>query len=294
MFAIHPDCVGKSRATVSSAKSGPDPQKAQAALGSRERGIVLACIGGLCGVAWGELLLYAVEARDAGDVAGPIGGFIILSGPNFVEPTSVVPPSLANMVVLTIAAVFAVVLPPSTVLMLNVAALCKQRWPFEDVLPRTLAFFAAYMAAWAAFGVALGVIAWEMAQLRPEFAARSTLGPILGGCVLLFAGLYQFTPIKQKALAICQAPGKELAAWRGTRWVDTVRAGLAHWRRSATSDWAFALLLPVGGLGNPLWALSVAFFITTEKLVSPEGDFGRWAGLMISLIGMAVLFGATF
>ncbi|MSO71660.1 MAG: hypothetical protein EXQ88_06585 [Alphaproteobacteria bacterium] len=192
------------------------------------------------------------------------------------------------------AALLAVVLLAVPTLMLSVAALCKQRWPLDEVLPRAMAFFAAYLAAWLAYGVGLGVLAWKLAQLSPLFQEHATLGPILGGGVLLFTGLYQFTPIKQKALAVGQAPGQQLVTWRGPRLSDALRAGFSHSRYSLVSDWALALLLLVGGFGNPLWVLSVAFFLTTEKLVSPEGDFGRWAGLMLSLVGMAVLFGVTF
>ena len=268
--------------------------QAGARLSRRERAFVLGGLGGLSGIAWGKLVILAGKAQAVTGVAGAMSGLVVLSGPGVVAPTELAAPHLLTMIETCAVALVAVMLPTATPLVLGAAALCKQRWPREEVLPRVMAFVAGHVLVWLMLALTYGLLAWELESLRPEIAARETLGPILGGAVLVLAGLYQFTPIKQACLAICQAPGPVLIGWRGPRLVDALRAGLLLGRISLKSDWALALLLFVGGLGNPVWIAALAFFAITEKLFSPEGDFGRWAGLMMALGGMAVLFGTTF
>ena len=67
---------------MSSANPGSEPAKTPGPLSPRERGFILAGIGGLCGIAWGKLLLHSVALKSVGGFAGPIGGYIILSGPS--------------------------------------------------------------------------------------------------------------------------------------------------------------------------------------------------------------------
>lgn len=67
-------------------------------------------------------------------------------------------------------------------------------------------FVAGYLALWIGFALAATTAQWELerfALLSPMMASSSNL---LGGGILILAGLYQWTPLKSVCLAQCQAP----------------------------------------------------------------------------------------
>jgi predicted metal-binding membrane protein len=83
-----------------------------------------------------------------------------------------------------------------------------------------------YLAAWAAFGV----LALALSSLSGRLAGRSDrVAVVVGGVVLVAAGVYQFTPLKGRCLAVCRSPLRILmrvSAYRGP--LRHVGAGAYH------------------------------------------------------------------
>jgi predicted metal-binding membrane protein len=93
------------------------------------------------------------------------------------------------------------------------------------------------------------------------------LGNALGGAVLIAAGLYQWTPIKDACLAQCQAPLLFLQRHGGFR-ADargSLLLGARHGLYCIGCCWALMALLFVGGVMNVLWIAAIAVFILVEK-----------------------------
>ena len=97
-----------------------------------------------------------------------------------------------------------------------------------DAFVATWVFVAAYMVVWTLSGVAAyaGALGAEAiathAALSPAAAAR------IGGAVLVAAGLYQLTPLKEACLSKCRTPiSFIMTSWRdGT--ARAVRMGVLH------------------------------------------------------------------
>jgi predicted metal-binding membrane protein len=111
----------------------------------------------------------------------------------------------------------------------------------------------------------------------------------VAGGVLIAAGLYQWTPLKQACLRHCRSPLEFLATeWREGR-IGALKMGLRHGAFCLGCCWMLMLLLFVGGVMNIAWIAAVAAFVLVEK-VSPAGpSIGRITGLLLVTSGGAIL-----
>jgi predicted metal-binding membrane protein len=128
----------------------------------------------------------------------------------------------------------------------------------------TLAFVGGYLAAWTAAGlVPLTVI--QFLNHSTFSLATSTLVR-LGGVVILVAGIYQFTPLKNVCLRSCRSPlGFIMTHDFGGGARAAARAGLSHGLYCLGCCWAVMGVLAVVGLMNVAWMAAVAAVFFLEK-----------------------------
>ena len=137
--------------------------------------------------------------------------------------------------------------------------------------PRFLAFVGAYLLVWTGFSVAATAMQWVLQLLdwvNPMIASTS-VG--LSGCLLLIAGVYQFSPLKRICLSHCRTPiGFLLGEWRaGVRGAFVM--GLRHGWFCLGCCWALMVLLFVGGVMNIAWIAALSIAVAIEKM-APYGD----------------------
>ncbi len=92
----------------------------------------------------------------------------------------------------------------------------------------TWLFVAGYTLMWAAAGIAayLGAVAAEAVAARTGLSAA--MAARIGGALVIAAGLYQLTPLKNVCLSKCRSPiGFILTSWRGGS-LGALRMGLLH------------------------------------------------------------------
>jgi predicted metal-binding membrane protein len=96
----------------------------------------------------------------------------------------------------------------------------------------------------------------------------------LGGIVLIAAGVYQWTPLKDVCLAQCRTPFQFLMRHVGFRsdLKGCLVLGLRHGGYCVGCCWVLTALLFVGGVMNVLWIALLALLVLLEKLT----PFGRW------------------
>jgi len=96
-------------------------------------------------------------------------------------------------------------------------------------------------------------------------------GEAVAGCVMIAAGLYQWTPLKHVCLRKCRTPiGFLMTEWRDGP-AGAVRMGWNHGLFCVGCCWALMALLFVAGVMNPLWIIGLTLFVIIEK-VAPFGD----------------------
>ena len=127
-------------------------------------------------------------------------------------------------------------------------------------------------------------------MLSPMMEATSIT---LAGGLLIAAGIYQWTPLKQACLLRCRSPlDFVLTHWRnGARGAFVM--GVWHGTYCVGCCWMLMLLLFVGGVMNLGWIAGIAIFVLVEKLVPAGHWIGRGAGVLLIGWGAATLLMAS-
>jgi len=181
-------------------------------------------------------------------------------------------------------------LPSASPMVLTFAGVSRQR-AAERPLLHTALFVGGYLLVWIGYsaGAALLQGALRTAALLTPIGASTS--PLLAGGLLVGAGLYQWTPLKDTCLTGCRTPmGFLMAEWRPGRHGALVM-GLRHGWTCAGCCWATMALMFVLGVMNLLWMAALTAFCPVEK-IAPAGDrVGRAAGALFIGWGVWLMVG---
>lgn len=174
----------------------------------------------------------------------------------------------------------AMMTPSATPMILMFARLNRQRQSDQTPIPATMVFLLGYLLVWISFSAVATFVQWGLhsaALLSPEMV---NVTPLLGGSLLVLAGVYQFTPIKHTCLSRCRTPlGFLMTEWReGTK--GALIMGMRHGIYCVGCCWLMMALLFVAGVMNLLWVALIAACVLVEKIVPA----GQWVSQAIGLI----------
>ena len=143
-----------------------------------------------------------------------------------------------------------------------------------------------YLAVWVLFSALATAVQRGLSGLLLVSPMMEMTSPIAGGALLVVAGVYQLTPVKQACLSACQSPlGFLMSRWRDG-WRGAFRMGMQHGLYCLGCCWALMALLFVGGVMNLTVIAALTLFVAFEKL----GLFGRHgariAGVALMVLGI--------
>jgi predicted metal-binding membrane protein len=164
--------------------------------------------------------------------------------------------------------------PSAAPMMLMYARVGRQGSIAGKPLAATGWFAAGYALAWIGFSLAATLVQWLLereALLDPRMTSASNT---LGAVVLIAAGIYQWTSLKDVCLAQCQTPLGFLIRHGGFRGdvAGCLWLGLRHGAYCVGCCWVLMALLFVVGVMNVLWIALLALLVLLEKLT----PWGRW------------------
>ncbi|HET8747149.1 MAG TPA: DUF2182 domain-containing protein [Ramlibacter sp.] len=179
----------------------------------------------------------------------------------------------------------AMMLPSAWPMVLTFVALGRRSGKHSHAV----AFVAAYLFVWSAFSLLATALQWGAQVLgwtNPMAASRSA---VLTGALLLAAGAYQFTRLKDLCLQTCRSPvGFLFTEWRsGARGAFVM--GARHGLLCVGCCWALMLLLFVGGIMNLPWIAALAAAVALEKLAPRARLLARMMGLLLLAAGATKL-----
>ena len=134
----------------------------------------------------------------------------------------------------------------------------------------TVAFVAGYLLAW--FAYSLGAASLQLVLQRAGMLGHATASMTtgLGAAVFLFAGLYQFAPIKRACLTHCRTPlGYFLSRWDDGP-TGGFRLGVNHGLFCVGCCWALMATSFAVGVMN-VWWMAVLAAIAVMEQVAPQG-----------------------
>jgi predicted metal-binding membrane protein len=157
----------------------------------------------------------------------------------------------------------------------------------------TALFVGGYLLTWGAAGVIGYAIIQGGRALDLSFLAWDSGGPYIAGAVIVAAGIYQLTPLKDACLRRCRSPMMFLlTAWRPGR-DGALRMGMEHGGWCVGCCWGLMAALFALGVMSIGWMVFVAALIATEKLLPWKEVANRGIALMLLVLGLGVAFFAS-
>ena len=244
----------------------------------RDRTVVLSALVLAVIAAWTWLLLGAGIKMDMMEMDG--GQMMAMSLPWTLTYAGLVLLMWAVMMV-------AMMLPSAAPTILLVAALDRQR---GQAAPRSTAFFAAgYLLVWLGFSLAATTLEWALDEAGLLSATMALANVLVAGGILIAAGLYQWTPLKDRCLRHCRSPlGFIVQHWRAGA-LGSLSSGARHGAFCLGCCWMLMALLFVGGVMSLAWIGAIAFLVLVEKTLPWGGRMSRVAGAVLIVWGAITL-----
>jgi predicted metal-binding membrane protein len=144
----------------------------------------------------------------------------------------------------------------------------------------TLLFAGGYLLVWGIFSLTAAALHWGLDRSGLLTMGMASASRVLGGGLLVAAGVWQLTPLKRACLTRCQNPLQFLAhRWRSGPG-GFLRMGMEHGLHCLGCCWMLMALLFYGGLMNLAWIGGLAAYVLVEK-TTPAGhwlaDIAGWA-----------------
>jgi predicted metal-binding membrane protein len=245
------------------------------AIFKRDRRVVLFALAAITFLAW----VYMVrEARTMNLTGVCCCAGMKMSGPD-THPWSTA--TLLPLFLMWTEMMMAMMIPSAAPMILTFALVNRKRRESERPFVPTGIFLLGYLVVWTGFSALAAVAQWVLhaqALLSPMMVSTS---PVLGGVLLIEAGIFQWTTLKNTCLTHCRSPLDFLMTdWREGRWGALVM-GLKHGTYCTGCCWLLMVLLFVAGVMNVWWIGIIAVFVLLEK-VAPKGLWvGKIAGLVL-------------
>ena len=251
----------------------------------RDRLIVGGALGVITVLAWAYTLWLAADMDMGGmDMSGlrmvPAGMGVMAPA---VAPWSVV--EFVFVFVMWTVMMVGMMAPSAAPMILMYARAGRQARIAGKPLATTGWFAAGYFLAWVGFSLAATLAQWLLDRAALLDARMASANVVLGAVVLMAAGIYQWTPIKNACLAQCQTPFRFLITHGGFRSnvLGCLHLGLLHGSYCVGCCWVLMALLFVVGTMNVLWIALLTLLVLLEKLT----PWGRWVARIAGAVCIA-------
>ena len=157
----------------------------------------------------------------------------------------------------------------------------------------TAMFVGGYLLTWAAAGLLGYAIIQGGRALDIGFLAWDRGGPYVAGAVIVVAGIYQLTALKDACLWRCRSPmGFLFTAWRPGR-LGALQMGTEHGAWCVGCCWGLMAALFALGVMSIGWMVLIAALIAIEKLLPWKAVANRSVALLLVVLGIGVAFFAA-
>ena len=252
----------------------------------RDRLIVAGALGVIAALAWAYVLWLAADMDMGG--TNMSGLRMIPAGMGLMAPAASpwTPIEFAFVFVMWAVMMVGMMAPSAAPMMLMYARVGRQGKIAGKPFAATGWFAAGYFLAWSGFSLVATLVQWVLDREALLDARMVNTNTLVGAAVLIAAGLYQWTPIKDACLASCQTPFGFLMSHGGFR--SNIRGcmhlGLLHGTYCVGCCWILMTLLFVVGVMNVLWIALLALLVLLERLT----PWGRWIGRAAGVVCIAV------
>ena len=184
---------------------------------------------------------------------------------------------------------FGMMLPSAAPLLLLFARMMRKEKKKGAPYVPTGVFALGYVVMWAAFSAVATGAQWGLEASGLLSGIMVGTSAVLGAALLIAAGVWQLTPLKNACLRHCRSPiGFLSAQWRPGR-IGAFRMGLVHGAFCLGCCWFLMALLFYGGVMNLYWIIGLALYILIEKLLPAGARIAQLTGVFLIAWGAALL-----
>src|SRR5438045_4850356 len=199
--------------------------------------------------------------------------------------------TLAPLFLMWSVMMIAMMLPSALPMVLTFAAVTRNRQRLgRPYVPMSI-FVLGYVVMWCVFSALATLGQWWLHRHALLSSSMMSTSGWLGGMLLLGAGIFQFTPLKQACLTHCRGPLEFIM----TRWREgsggAFRMGLEHGAFCTGCCWALMALLFVAGVMNILWIAALTVLVCLEKMLPARARINLVTGVLLAVWGICVLAG---
>jgi predicted metal-binding membrane protein len=269
----------------------------------RSRTVALACVVTVSALGWVYCGLAAagIAAARGAEALGPaMGAFAWLlnmpDGPAWWQAlcsapsASAVDPALAFalLAAMWLAMAAAMMLPTAYPMLTTYGELAETAARQGEAAASPLMLAAGYLAVWSGFAFAAAAAQWAASMAAP--AALAPAGRWIAAAIVMGAGAYQFSALKQACLRVCQNPFRFFFANWTERASGVFRLGLRQGLYCLGCCWAAMLVMFAVGTMNVVWMAMLGALMTAEKLTAGPA-FSRLIGIAFVSTGLAIALG---
>jgi predicted metal-binding membrane protein len=238
---------------------------------ARERFAILGVLLALASLAWGFVIWQATSVRGSAMASGMAASASLTMGM-----------SAALFLAVWVAMMVAMMFPSAAPMVLMFSAIATGKRARGQAYTPTWIFVAGYLLAWSLAGVLAYAAAVALDALAARWMPLMENAGRIGGVLLIAAGLYQLSPLKNICLAKCRTPTQFLmTGWRSGNG-GAFRMGITHGVFCLGCCWLlFVILFPLGMMNIAALALLTALIFAEKTL-----PVGR---LIASLTGVALI-----
>jgi predicted metal-binding membrane protein len=151
------------------------------------------------------------------------------------------------------------------------------------------AFLGGYAAVWTGFGAAAFLGDLGVHRLVEHWAWLAARPALVGGAVLLLAGAFQFSTLKDRCLRVCRHPAGYLLQHYRRGAAAAFRLGAGHGVFCVGCCWALMLVAFAAGVANLWWMAALTAVTVFEKTGRGAQRGVRPIGLGLVILGIFML-----
>jgi len=256
----------------------------------RDRAIIVAALAVLTVLAWSDLYWLANDMAMGG--MDMTGYRMIPAGRGLMMPASAPWQRIEFAYVFAMWVVMMIgMMTPSAAPMILIYARAGRQEREGRPFASAAWFAGGYMLAWIVFSLAATAAQWALERAALLTPMMETASNIVGGVLLILAGLYQWTPLQDVCLRHCQAPLGFILSHGGFQRSATGSSmlGFRHGVYCLGCCWALMAILFALGVMNLRWIVALAILVLLEKVMPSGRVIARIAGIALVVGGVWML-----
>lgn len=243
-------------------------------------------------LAWLVLLVSHFTDRPpmpvaAVERAGMGGEEVVMAGPSMNMGSSLGEPLGAALFVGAWLVMMAAMMLPSAVPMVSIHRVMAAGSAASKAAQSAL-FVSAYLVAWGGFGLGVYLLQQSFPLLADQWPGLASAWPVAVAAILVIAGAYQLSPLKDLCLRHCRSPLSFLMErWRSGLW-GSFRLGLRHGLYCIGCCWGLMAVLVVAGAMGLVWVALIGLAVFAEKLLPAGRAAARTGGASLAALGALI------